>query len=200
MRYQFSYEDFGARIKEVREALGLTQQELANRLGYKDRSTISKWEKGAIDKLPDIEKLIALCKLCECDMDYLLCEIPLPTKEKTDVQKATGLPKGVIDFLINARGLPVNDFISKFITVYVTDDVGGFLTKTNLCELIMGKVDRIAKYTPPDMSQPGNSLSSEHQDVVSGIYYDIQRKFMGFIEKLVEEIKEKEGAKNGNDY
>lgn len=34
----------GERIKERREALGMTQQELADRLGYKSRSTINKIE------------------------------------------------------------------------------------------------------------------------------------------------------------
>ena len=34
----------GERIKERREALGMTQQELADRLGYKSRSSINKIE------------------------------------------------------------------------------------------------------------------------------------------------------------
>ncbi len=39
----------GERIKELRKALKMSQEELANRTGYTDRSTISKIEKGVIE-------------------------------------------------------------------------------------------------------------------------------------------------------
>ena len=41
--------DIGKRIKNRREALGLTQQELANLMGYKSKSTINKIEMGKND-------------------------------------------------------------------------------------------------------------------------------------------------------
>ena len=41
--------DIGKRIKKRRETLGLTQQELANRMGYKSKSTINKIEMGKND-------------------------------------------------------------------------------------------------------------------------------------------------------
>lgn len=44
-------------IKQRREALGLTQATLAQRLGV-DRSTVSKWESGAA--YPSIKALLAL--------------------------------------------------------------------------------------------------------------------------------------------
>lgn len=39
----------GERIKDRREALGLSQDELAEKMGYKSRSTIAKIEKGVND-------------------------------------------------------------------------------------------------------------------------------------------------------
>lgn len=39
----------GAYIKERREALGMSQDELAEKMGYKSRSTIAKIEKGVND-------------------------------------------------------------------------------------------------------------------------------------------------------
>lgn len=39
----------GDRIKDYRQALGLTQEELAHKLGYKSKSTIQKIEKGVND-------------------------------------------------------------------------------------------------------------------------------------------------------
>lgn len=41
--------NIGNKIKERREALGLSQDELAERMGYKSRSTIAKIEKGVND-------------------------------------------------------------------------------------------------------------------------------------------------------
>lgn len=39
----------GSRIKSRRQELGMTQQELATKLGYKSRSTINKVEEGVND-------------------------------------------------------------------------------------------------------------------------------------------------------
>ena len=41
--------DIGKRIKEQRELVGMTQEELANQLGYKNKSTIAKIENGTND-------------------------------------------------------------------------------------------------------------------------------------------------------
>lgn len=46
----------GAKIKQRREELGLTQQELANRLGYKSRSSINKIELSRDIPLKKIEQ------------------------------------------------------------------------------------------------------------------------------------------------
>lgn len=41
--------NIGQRIKQCREHLGLSQEELAQKLGYKSRSTINKIESGIND-------------------------------------------------------------------------------------------------------------------------------------------------------
>ena len=41
--------DIGKRIKEKRESLGMTQEELASKLGYKNKSSIAKIETGTND-------------------------------------------------------------------------------------------------------------------------------------------------------
>lgn len=41
--------DIGKRIRERREALGMTQEELAAELGYKNKSSIAKIETGTND-------------------------------------------------------------------------------------------------------------------------------------------------------
>lgn len=60
----------GARLVALRTAKGISQIELANHLGYKSDSTISKWEAGA--SIPTGGKLVEIAKLLETTTDYIL--------------------------------------------------------------------------------------------------------------------------------
>lgn len=54
----------GANIRKYREKLGLSQEELAHRLGYKSRSTINKIEMGINDVTQG--KIVAFAKVLGC--------------------------------------------------------------------------------------------------------------------------------------
>lgn len=58
------------RIKKLRQEMGLTQIELANKLKV-SQSTLSYWEKGTYDA--DNESLKKLADLFSCTVDYLIC-------------------------------------------------------------------------------------------------------------------------------
>lgn len=77
---------FGNNVKKRRKALGMTQQELADKLGFESHSTIGKIEKGErstpLDKLPDF------CRVLRCHPAQLLGIEP----EGTDV--TVTLPEG----------------------------------------------------------------------------------------------------------
>lgn len=60
----------GDRIKQCREALNITQDDLALRLGYTSRSSIAKIETGKND-MP-ISKLVAFAKALNVPPGYLL--------------------------------------------------------------------------------------------------------------------------------
>ena len=57
------------RIRELRIAQKLSQQELATKLGI-DRSTVAKWETGAHS--PRINKMKKLAKILNCSLEELL--------------------------------------------------------------------------------------------------------------------------------
>lgn len=57
-------------IRERRKNLGMTQQELALKVGYTDRSTIAKIEAGKID-IPQ-STIVALAKALECEPGDLM--------------------------------------------------------------------------------------------------------------------------------
>lgn len=68
-------------ITELRQAGGMTQLELAERLNYSDKA-VSKWERG--ESLPDISVLLEISKLYGVTLDYLVQEEhhALPEKKK----------------------------------------------------------------------------------------------------------------------
>ncbi len=60
---------FGSRLAESRRSCGMTQEEMANRLGVTPQA-VSKWERGT--STPDLEMLYELCNLLGTSADYLL--------------------------------------------------------------------------------------------------------------------------------
>lgn len=62
--------NIGERIKYRREELGLTQEQLAYRLGYKSKSTINKIEMGINDVAQ--KKIIAFATALECTTAFLM--------------------------------------------------------------------------------------------------------------------------------
>lgn len=61
--------NFGKSIKELRLEEGITQRELAKRLGVCNQ-TISFWEKG--QREPDLDSLVAIAKYFHVSIDFLL--------------------------------------------------------------------------------------------------------------------------------
>lgn len=59
----------GENLQFIREKQGLTQEQLAERMGV-SRQSVSKWEGDAM--MPELEKLTALCELAGCTLDTLL--------------------------------------------------------------------------------------------------------------------------------
>lgn len=60
----------GARLVELRNVKGISQRELANRMGYKSDATISKWEAGT--NIPNGGKLAKLAQILDTTTDYIL--------------------------------------------------------------------------------------------------------------------------------
>ena len=63
-------DSFGERLKRLRKNAGLTQAQVAARLG-KSASAVRMWELGVNE--PDIEMLLLLSSLFDSSLDYLLC-------------------------------------------------------------------------------------------------------------------------------
>ena len=73
----------GEMIREKRKAAGLTQEQVANRLGV-SAPAVNKWEKG--NSYPDVTLLPALARLLGTDLNTLMCfEQTLTEKEISDI-------------------------------------------------------------------------------------------------------------------
>ena len=59
------------KIYEMRKAHGLSQEQLAEKLGV-SRQSVSKWESG--ESIPELERLVEISKLFNVSTDYLLKE------------------------------------------------------------------------------------------------------------------------------
>lgn len=63
----------GARIRQLRIELNLTQEQLANKLkSVKGKSSIANYENGS--NLPSDEVKLQMCNIFNCSLDYLLCK------------------------------------------------------------------------------------------------------------------------------
>ena len=75
---------FGSNIGYLRKKQGITQEELAERM-YVSRQTISRWETDSV--YPDVETVIKLCEILECDMETLVRGDASTEKEPAPMQE-----------------------------------------------------------------------------------------------------------------
>nr|DAH65398.1 MAG TPA: helix-turn-helix domain protein [Caudoviricetes sp.] len=72
------------RLRQLREAAGLTQIQLALRVGV-TQGTLANWERGA--RLPQLENLVRISNILGCGIDELLglgaAQEPAPGPEYT---------------------------------------------------------------------------------------------------------------------
>ena len=89
--------DLGSKIKQVREARGYTQDEIAALMGLQ-RTTISNWEKNV--RIPSSDKLIEYARIVGVTLDYFSDKSP----ERTMFQLMTQLESVFAD-----AGIPEAD-------------------------------------------------------------------------------------------
>lgn len=72
---------FAQKLIRLRKTGGMSQEELADRLGV-SRQAVSRWEQGST--FPDVPNLQKLCGVFSVSADYLICDGP-ETAEKADL-------------------------------------------------------------------------------------------------------------------
>lgn len=74
---------FSERLKQLRNERGISQQTLANSLGYISKSSINMYERG--EREPGLETLEAIADFFNVDMDFLLGKSSIPNKARAGV-------------------------------------------------------------------------------------------------------------------
>lgn len=82
--------DFGKKLKKSRNELGITQKQLAEKIGIK-RTTVAGYESEG--KMPPYNTLIKIAQTLNCSLDYLL-----GYREKTSLDKGEDLNPEIINF------------------------------------------------------------------------------------------------------
>ena len=91
------------RIKELRAELGLTQEELAKKLGLNNKSSIANYESGYSVPSDEIKK--KMCEIFNCTMDYLMGQSEFKTVQEElqdfkDMFSSMGIKPDVIDTVL----------------------------------------------------------------------------------------------------
>lgn len=98
---KYNINQVNKRIKEMRKLRGYTQQKLADSLHVK-RQAIINWERDEKNALPTLKKLVELCEILDCSIDYLLGSVDSPEIEP--ISKASyysGIKPEIIRTAIN---------------------------------------------------------------------------------------------------
>lgn len=90
---EYNYSEIGERIRSERKKLGYNQEEFINNLEINiGRNTLSKIENGNLPPQKfTMPLLIAMCKLFNCDIGYLLGEYNASTRNDKIIQEELGL-------------------------------------------------------------------------------------------------------------
>lgn len=102
--FKYNYEVIGKRIKEERKRRRISQDDFIEMLEKRNipigRNRLSSIENGKCAEKMELEKLVAICDIFQCDIGYLLGEYKEQTQDKHFICQQTGLTETAIDFLL----------------------------------------------------------------------------------------------------
>lgn len=109
----------GDNIKYLRLKQGLTQDFIADKLGYKSYTTIQKWESGVSE--PPVKKLRELASIFNIDMDDLASKDLKNENNNDSEQKRLGKTINVLGRV--AAGIPINAITEIIDTEEISEDL-----------------------------------------------------------------------------
>lgn len=96
---EYNFYEIGERIRQLRKANGWSQERFIEEIDIPlARNTLSAMENGEEEKFT-LSFLLAACKLFNCDLGYLMGEIPAKKLATVEISKVIGLEPAEIECL-----------------------------------------------------------------------------------------------------
>ena len=109
----------GDNIRYLRLKQGLSQDSLADKLGYKSYTTIQKWESGVSE--PPVKKLRELASIFNIDMDDLASKDLQCSNSNEPISQNHGVSINVLGRV--AAGIPINAITEIIDTEEISEDL-----------------------------------------------------------------------------
>lgn len=195
----------GQRIKERRQKLNMTQDELAEKIGYTSNRNISNYEKGT--RSPDFETLCKIADALSCTTDYLLGREENDTHEAASVADQTGLLPTAVEMLIDYKNDKDGSYIAAISTFLSDLLLSNEIVDLSVCYCLWKR--RVASpgpISPADVNMiPGQyednfvrwrRAMDEHISydyMISGARYSVARHFEEFLTEFEDIAKDPAG-------
>ena len=98
----------GSALSLIRRSKGLTQQFVAQKVGFRDQSAYGKLERGTLDKV-DLLVLLKLCVVLDCNLVHLMLLAGVDIFE-TKIQSGSEFIKSLNSLTPNQQELLMNEF------------------------------------------------------------------------------------------
>lgn len=193
---------FGAILKREIKSKGFTQEIFAEEIGV-GHATLKKYLSPKYNRYPNVELLLKICAVLECDSDYLLGLQPHPRKETTDICSATGLSPAAIEALkirrcgldsgfespdvlelktlnfILEHGIGMDDSDENDRTIYMKETLFSYIGYILFSRFVDARTkDAVAKkFTTPDLKHHvyrSENESITFYDKISGTYTEFR--------------------------
>lgn len=101
-KYNFDVKLIKTRLKELRKSKKITQSKLAEEI-YRatdtGRTAVTNWENTKCQTLPDLQTLMDICNVLECDLDYLVGGSEIESQDFQTMSDALHISKESINTL-----------------------------------------------------------------------------------------------------
>ena len=190
MEYSADITEIGKRLQKRRKMFFKSQDEFAEALQIADRKTVGNWETGTVS-IP-INRLADICKLLDCDMDYLFGKIDIPKNSTCNVMKETGLSQTAVEKIIAWKN---TDDYHRF-----WGDIISAIIESENAENLLSYIDQIngfSKWEARAANENNVNLALDMIDLQTSRLWYASKIFTDIIEDMSHKERMKEIEKNG---
>lgn len=163
--------NFSSRLREIRKIRELTQLQLAEIMAgdpenvdddtwqrniSSNLKSISNWERRK--STPNVDALLQLCVILNCEADYLIGLAPNPHHQVTDIMAETGMTKSVVDklrYLNSLSSRESDDTYKEWITyLNAVLDEGTIVAAINNLKTLRDKIRKVPTVIKDRLNDP----------------------------------------------